>query len=477
MSTTDGIADTSSALFSSGNGSHPRSPLLHLFPTKEGHFLLQVETGRIFPLKDEVAKNIDLALTMGDGQRANLMAMMTGIRPRPMPAMEIPTSVPVRSFSLAVAQKCNLGCTYCYAEQGTFGGKPSNMPIDVAKSSVDRLLEDAAPGEKIVLGFMGGEPLFNRSVLHETTKYAVEKAAERQVAVDFTMTTNATLIRAEDIELFQKYGITLTVSIDGLGGGNDTLRPFVSGKGSFQRVAEKVKQVLAVPDRSFQVNARVTVTPKNLNLPEIMVGLLDLGFDSVQFSPMLKSPTGKEQMSHEDFDTLLEQLIACGELFREGLNQRKLYPLKNVISTLKRIHDYQREAYPCGAGGGYMGVSAEGGLYACHRFVNDEEGKMGDLDKGVDPARQEEWLKERNLSSQSPCTSCWARYMCSGSCHHEVIYRGRPACDYIRGWLHYCLGLYVQLMQEQPQVLSRMLGGNHTPSTQNKEEDGTGIQY
>lgn len=477
MSTTDEIVDTSSPLFSFENGSRPRSPHLHLFPAREDPFLLQVETGRIFPLQGQVARNIDLALNMGDGQRANLMAMMAGIRPRPLPAMEIPTSVPVRSFSLAVAQKCNLGCTYCYAEQGSFGGRPSNMPLDVAKASVDRLLEDAAPGEKIVIGFMGGEPLFNRSVLHDTTKYAFEKASQRQVEVDFTMTTNATLIRPEDIDLFQKYGITLTVSIDGLGGTNDTLRPFISGKGSFQRVTEKVKQVLSLPNRTFQVNARVTVTPKNLNLPEIMVGLLDLGFDSVQFSPMLKSPTGKEQMSREDFDTLLEQLIACGELFREGLNQRKLYPLKNVISTLKRIHDYQREAYPCGAGGGYMGVSAEGDLYACHRFVNDAEGKMGDLEKGVDPAKQEQWLKERNLAAQNPCTSCWARYMCSGSCHHEVIYRGRPACDYIRGWLHYCLGLYVQLMKEQPRVLSRMLGDNPTAPTSNKEDDGTGIQY
>ena len=28
---------------------------------------------------------------------------------------------------------------------------------------------------------------------------------------------------------------------------------------------------------------------------------------------------------------------------------------------------------------------------------------------------------------------------------HEVIHRGRPACDYIRGWLHYCLEAYLRL--------------------------------
>ena len=31
-------------------------------------------------------------------------------------------SPPLHALSLAVAQKCNLGCSYCYASQGGFGG-------------------------------------------------------------------------------------------------------------------------------------------------------------------------------------------------------------------------------------------------------------------------------------------------------------------------------------------------------------------
>jgi uncharacterized protein len=40
--------------------------------------------------------------------------------------------------------------------------------------------------------------------------------------------------------------------------------------------------------------------------------------------------------------------------------------------------------------------------------------------------------------------------MCGGGCHYEVIHRGRPACDYIRGWLHYCLQAYVRLSEKRP---------------------------
>jgi uncharacterized protein len=37
-----------------------------------------------------------------------------------------------------------------------------------------------------------------------------------------------------------------------------------------------------------------------------------------------------------------------------------------------------------------------------------------------------------------------------------VIHRGRPACDYIRGWLHYCLGAYVRLLEARPDFFESM---------------------
>jgi uncharacterized protein len=52
-----------------------------------------------------------------------------------------------------------------------------------------------------------------------------------------------------------------------------------------------------------------------------------------------------------------------------------------------------------------------------------------------------------------PCSTCWARYLCGGGCYHEVARRGRPGCDYIRGWLAFCLGAYAELSMIYPQGL------------------------
>jgi uncharacterized protein len=130
-----------------------------------------------------------------------------------------------------------------------------------------------------------------------------------------------------------------------------------------------------------------------------------------------------------------------------------------MISAMEEIHRGTHRPYPCGAGAGYFGVSAEGGLFACHRFVDDPAGALGDIVSGPDREAQRRWLAERVVDRQEPCRSCWARYLCGGGCHHEVIHRGRPACDLIRGWLEYCLQAYVNLSERRPDFFTGKSGG------------------
>ncbi len=75
---------------------------------------------------------------------------------------------------------------------------------------------------------------------------------------------------------------------------------------------------------------------------------------------------------------------------------------------------------------------------------------MGSVQGGVDDAARGRWLAERHVDRQEPCRSCWARYLCGGGCHHEVLHRGRVACDFIRGWLDHCLRAYVRISEQRP---------------------------
>jgi uncharacterized protein len=415
-----------------------------LFETEFGAHLLLVNGSRVFTISQEIAS----ALAAGD-DRGEVLLSQYGLAVPPYITDEPVKQPPVRSMSLAIAQKCNLSCTYCYAQEGGFGAKEKEMSPKAARAAVNLLFSEVSAGESVQLTFLGGEPLTNRKLLRESTELAASLAEAKGVRVNFSITTNGTLVTPDDGEFFEQHGFAVTISLDGVGHTQNQLRPFKGGNGSYDRIIANIRPLLA-RQKTMQVSARVTVTPDNLALRRTLDEFLSLGFHSVGFSPMLSSPSGAGEMNAAQLEMMLTQMISCGEEFERKIVCGERYAFLNMANALREIHKGTHRPYPCGAGAGYFGVSADGGLYSCHRFVEDSAGAMGDVQTGVDRKRQERWLAERHVHMQEPCRNCWARYLCGGGCHHEVIHRGRPACDYIRGWLTYCLQAYIRLLERRP---------------------------
>lgn len=431
------------------NESRPRSPHAHWTRSGGRSQLFVVNGSRIFDIDDTTLLALEASRVKGD---AALLAQL-GVLGLEAPSYVDDTPLkepPLHALSLAIAQKCNLGCTYCYASQGDFGGPSKNMSLATALKSVELLINGAAPGDRVHLTFLGGEPLANRAGLREATEHAARLAAERGVKIGYALTTNGTLLTEADGEFFEKHGFAVTISLDGLREQHDRQRPFKDGRGSFDQIMDRVKPLL-VMQRQMQVSVRATVTPDNLQLREGLDHFLALGFHSVGFSPLLRSSNNQGELGADELAAMLEAMVECGLEFEKRVASGQRYAFTNVVNAMRELHKGTHRPYPCGAGAGYLGVSADGQLAACHRFVGDEAGAMGDLENGIDRTKQNIWLAERHVHRQSPCNGCWARYQCAGGCHHEVIARGRPACDYIRGWLLYCLQAYGRLLHRVPE--------------------------
>jgi uncharacterized protein len=431
------------------DASRPRVPHGHLLETTLGQHLFVADGSRLFDVEAGLFAQLTAAMEERSADAFGASLQENGLGGRPL-IDDQPLAPPAtHALSLAVAQKCNLGCTYCYAQQGEFGGAAKNMALQHAERAVDLLVEGAEPGARLNLAFLGGEPLANRAVLQAATRRAAGLAACRGVTVTFSITTNGTLLTEADADFFESHGFAVTISLDGPRDAHDALRPYKSGRGSFDTVMRRVRPLLA-RQRRMQVSARVTVTPSNLDLRRTLDEFIAAGFHSVGFSPLLASPTGRGEMQADDLEIMLGEMIDCGRTWERHVLAGERYPFANMANAMRELQRGTHRPYPCGAGAGYLGVSADGELAACHRFVGDEAGAMGSLAAGIDRARQADWLAQRHVHRQEPCRSCWARYLCGGGCHHEVIRRGRPACDYIRGWLHYCLEAYLRLSPALP---------------------------
>lgn len=434
--------------------SRPKSRLAHWQRFEDGGQLFVVNGSQIFDLNEEGIDRLDAALEGGDPEVERVLADM-GVCSPPFISDETLESPPLHALSLAVAQTCNLGCSYCYAGGGGFGETAKVMSLETALAAVQLLISSAVPGSRLNLAFLGGEPLANRSVLRAATHRAAELASVLGVRITFSVTTNGSLLTTDDAEFFERFGFAVTISLDGLREDHDRQRPFKNGKGTFDRIIRRAHCLLEHQDK-MQVSVRATVTPNNLRLRECLEFFLNMKFHSVGFSPVLHSPSGQQEFSGANFSDLLQAMVECGLEFEKQTLQGKRFGFANVLNALQEIHRGTHRPYPCGAGAGYLGVSAGGNLAACHRFVGDDRFKMGAVSEGIDRYAQNKWLRDRHVHAQVPCGSCWARYLCAGGCHHEVLARGHTACDYIRGWLQYCLQAYGRISRLRPDFFVRL---------------------
>ena len=300
-----------------------QSKNFHLFETIDGPHVLIVDGSQIFRISDDFGNRLARA-DVDEREIPSETLIRSGIAGARFVGDEPLKNPPVRALSLAVAERCNLGCTYCYAEGGSFGGPPRNMDWNVAEASVRRLFSQAKKGERVTLAFLGGEPLVNRTLIRRATELAARISVKQNVPISFSITTNGTLLAADDAAFFERYGFAVTVSLDGVGPIHDRLRPAKGGRGSYDRIIDNVRPLLA-RKRRMQVSARVTVTPENLGLRATLDHFIALGFDSVGFSPMLSAPSRRGEMQAPDLDVLLDEMIACGDEFeRHGVQRPRV---------------------------------------------------------------------------------------------------------------------------------------------------------
>jgi uncharacterized protein len=421
---------------------------LHLFDSAIGSHLFVVDGSRIYDLPPEVANRLEQSWSAVD-------LFPVDSFPRYIDGQPL-TPPPLASISLNVAQACNMSCSYCYADTGKFGGNARLMSLEVAKATVDRLIAESDPRVGLVVGYMGGEPLLNRSVVHETTRYAVQAAQAANRQIRFALTTNGTLLQPEDAELFAEFPFTVAISIDGNREQHDAIRGMNDGSSSYDRL----QTGLALLDRYGRpqhLSARITVTPKTGELLPILDHIISLGFDEVGFAVVLVSPDPTLVFETADFTKLLQQAIECGKKAVQEIKAGRSYPFGNLETALQEIHRGSHRPYPCGAGAAYLSANAEGELFACHRLIDDPQFAMGNVEKGSDLQARATHLARNHVDLMEPCKQCWAKYLCGGGCYHEVSRRGRIGCDYIRGWLDFCLSTYIELSTIHPVYFNRQI--------------------
>src|SRR5689334_6696279 len=196
---------------------------------------------------------------------------------------------PLQRIVLNVTNQCNLACGYCYEYSddkiAKTQDKPKYMSNKVAEAAIETLIRESAHRPVIHVTFFGGETLLNFPVMRSSVAYAKRRAEEVGKSVDFSLTTNATLLNEQIIEFLAEHRIGVTVSIDGDRELHDRMRVFHNGRGSYDVIAPKIKKLIE-RHRTNSIGARVTLSAGVSEVRRIYEHLTqEFGFHGVGFSP------------------------------------------------------------------------------------------------------------------------------------------------------------------------------------------------
>ncbi len=308
-----------------------------------------------------------------------------------------------RKFSAIVVLNldCNLDCGYCY--EGSFRDN-SYMSQETAQLLVKTLIRDRlAKGMDVSLTFYGGEPLLSEDLIRTISEPLLEAAQLNKVSYSFNLVTNGTLLDRRTAQRLLPLGLKgAKFTLDGPREIHDRQRPYASGSGSFDAIANNIAQIWDLVPITLGGNFH----PENYReFPRLLDHLLDCGItpDKIRrifFTPVTPKAGCAENGSGCSCSCepwLVEALsFLRGEILAHGFAGPEI----KLGACMVQVEDN-------------VVVNCDGSLYKCPAFMGWDGMSVGTLAEGVaDYATSHgigNWQNEQ-------CLDCSYLPLCFGGC-------------------------------------------------------------
>lgn len=337
----------------------------------------------------------------------------------------------LNTIILQVTQNCNLRCQYC-VYSGSYINRVHNnkrMSVEVAKQAIDFLAKHSMNSKEISIGFYGGEPLLEFSLIQEAVDYAERIFIGKRIL--FNMTTNATLLNMETAKYLYDKKFNITISLDGPKATHDSNRIFAnSNKGTFDTIMQNLEQIRKeIPDftKNIGFNAVIDLKQNVACSSEFFLNyetVKGMNVASSYINPISKKdaePVNPELIAISNYEIFKTYLYACNKelftRFKPTLYSSEVASLRQVIKD--RFVGMQMNDEKISPGGQCLPgiqrffVTVEGKFFPCER-VDEESSELciGSLESGFDLENAKKILNIAKITEKE-CSACWCYKMCS----------------------------------------------------------------
>ena len=321
----------------------------------------------------------------------------------------------VKALCLHIAHDCNLACKYCFAEEGEYHGRRALMSFEVGKKALDFLVANSGNRVNLEVDFFGGEPLMNWDVVKQLVAYGRSLEKPNNKKFRFTLTTNGVLLNDEVMECVNKEMSNVVLSLDGRKEVNDRMRPFRTGKGSYDLIVPKF-QKLAESRNQTNYYIRGTFTRNNLDFSEDVKHFADLGFKQMSIEPVVGPEEDPYSIREQDLPQIMEEYDKLALEYIDRYKKGNGFNFFHFMIDLTQGPCVYKRLSGCGSGTEYLAVTPWGDFYPCHQFVGNEDFLMGNVDEGIIKPEIVKEFGNCNVYSKEKCKNCFAKFYCSGGC-------------------------------------------------------------
>lgn len=353
------------------------------------------------------------------------------------------TDATLTKMVLYVTQDCNLRCRYCLTRRGG-NIKDKYMSGAVARAAVDLFLEKASRAEDLTISLYGGEPLLNFDLVKEVVGYAGGKVKASGQRINYSMTTNGTLLTDEVIDFACRHRFRILLSLDGDRRIHDANRVFPDGSGSFDKV---MSGLCRLKKRLSHVEAAAVVRDLSPGLTRIASALVDLGVGIGDLAPAI-SIDGKFDFDDDNIGRYCREFEEMVRHFMESDALMQPYSPITFSAVFKSLEEKSRRDTACIGGIGKIAVDPDGHILPCDNFIGNPDFYIGHVSTGIDKERRQMFRPFR-AANQSICRICWARYLCGGWCPYYSFARygdlEKPLetlCEMNRNYFEVALAVY-----------------------------------
>ena len=322
----------------------------------------------------------------------------------------------VKALCLHIAHDCNLGCKYCFAEEGEYHGRRALMSFEVGKKALDFLVANSGNRRNLEVDFFGGEPLMNWEVVKQLVEYGRSLEEPNNKHFRFTLTTNGVLLNDEIMEFCNREMSNVVLSLDGRKEINDLMRPTRNGHGSSYDIIVPKFQKFAKSRAGKDYYVRGTFTRNNLDFSEDVKHFADLGFEQMSIEPVVGAEDEPYAIREEDLPKIMEEYDKLAVEYIKRKKEGRGFNFFHFMIDLNQGPCVAKRLSGCGSGTEYLAVTPWGDFYPCHQFVGQEDFLMGNVDTGITRTDIRDEFKLCNVYAKEKCRNCFARFYCSGGC-------------------------------------------------------------